>query len=130
MVIDLLKKSLMENFISCAVALAVSCSFRESLKSFVIPTRSHQSCFTKKGAIKILQSLQEKTLARVSFFIKMQASGLMDVKKLDIAFKFLAMRYDFSGFMNTGKIIQPSLVVLYYILSCIFSRVIHNIMNN
>ena len=52
MVIDLLKKSLMENFISCAVVLEVSCSFRESLKSFVIPRRSNQSCSTKKGAIK------------------------------------------------------------------------------
>ena len=60
----------------------------------------------------------------------MQALGPMNVKKLDIAFKLLVMRYDFSDFMNTGKIIQPSLVVLYYILSCIFSRVIHNKMNN
>ena len=35
-----------------------------------------QMCFVKKRLLEILQNSQEKTCARVSFLIKLQASGL------------------------------------------------------
>ena len=42
----------------------------------VFPEAVVQMCFVKKRLLEILQNSQEKTCARVSFLIKLQASGL------------------------------------------------------
>ena len=52
--------------------------WRETLShifTYIPCIRSRQRCFIKKVFLKILQNSQEKTCARVSFSIKLQATG-------------------------------------------------------
>ena len=63
------KKSLMENFIFCAV-----CLIGQKFFSTIFRSRHHR-CFIKKVFLKISQNSQESVCARVSFFNK--TAGLM-----------------------------------------------------
>ena len=70
----LLKKSLMENFIFCAV---IACQIRCFTQSIIIfAERVSRMCSVKKVFLEISQNPQKNICARVSFLIKLKATLL------------------------------------------------------